>query len=317
MKDSTSVADLEAFLAKHWDSAHAEHARLRISELKRQLADEEEKRKADAARTAAEEALVAWTAVKETTSVPRLEDFVVKYPASPYAELAKARITELEKEALARLGCDEVVVIVGASEKHCMNPGAGKTESFKDCPDCPEMVVVPAGSFTMGSNDYDDEKPPHRVNIAKPFAVGKFTVTFAEWDACVASGGCKHKPEDQGWGRGNRPVINVSWDDATKEYLPWLSRKTGKTYRLLTEAEWEYAARAVRRRPIPGATTSARTRRTAMAAAASGTVSRRRRWVRSSQTPLGFTTCTAMYGNGFRTAGTTRTKAHRRTAPPG
>ena len=69
-------------------------------------------------------------------------------------------------------------------------------------------------------------------------------MTFAEWDACVAAGGCKHKPDDQGWGRGNRPVINVSWDDAAKEYLPWLSRKTGKTYRLLTEAEWEYAARA-------------------------------------------------------------------------
>jgi formylglycine-generating enzyme required for sulfatase activity len=69
-------------------------------------------------------------------------------------------------------------------------------------------------------------------------------VTFAEWDACVAAGGCKYRPEDQGWGRGKRPVINVSWDDITGEYLPWLSRKTGKTYRLLTEAEWEYAARA-------------------------------------------------------------------------
>ena len=80
--------------------------------------------------------------------------------------------------------------------------------------------------------------------IAKAFAVGKFEVTFAEWDACVAAGGCKHKPEDRGWGRGKRPVINVSWDDITKDYLPWLSRKTGKSYRLLTEAEWEYAARA-------------------------------------------------------------------------
>jgi len=76
------------------------------------------------------------------------------------------------------------------------------------------------------------------------FAVGKFEVTFAEWDACVVAGGCKYKPGDQGWGRNKRPVVNVSWDDISKEYLPWLSRKTGKTYRLLTEAEWEYACRA-------------------------------------------------------------------------
>ena len=124
--------------------------------------------------------------------------------------------------------------------------------SFSDCSDCPEMVVVPAGSFTMGSppdeeGRLDREGPQRQVTIARPFAVGKFEVTFDEWDACVSAGTCtsNKSPSDQGWGRGKRPVINVSWDDITAEYLPWLSRKTGKTYRLLTEAEWEYAARGV------------------------------------------------------------------------
>ena len=82
-------------------------------------------------------------------------------------------------------------------------------------------------------------------DIARPFAVSKFEVTFADWDACVAVGGCPHEGRagDAGWGRGTQPVIYVSWDDA-QHYVAWLSRMTGKTYRLLTEAEWEYAARA-------------------------------------------------------------------------
>ena len=106
------------------------------------------------------------------------------------------------------------------------------------------MVVIPAGSFMMGSNEFLPEKPIHRVTIREQFAVGKYEVTFREWDACATWGGCNgYHPDDLGMGRGNRPVINVSWDDA-QTYLRWLSRKTGVEYRLLSEAEWEYAARA-------------------------------------------------------------------------
>jgi formylglycine-generating enzyme required for sulfatase activity len=119
-------------------------------------------------------------------------------------------------------------------------------DSFKECTDCPEMIVVPAGNFTMGSPDTDrskDEGPQHGVTIARPFAVSKFELTFAEWDACVAHGDCVPHVSDSGWGRGRQPVINVSWDDA-QSYVAWLSRITGKEYRLLSEAEYEYAARA-------------------------------------------------------------------------
>jgi formylglycine-generating enzyme required for sulfatase activity len=110
------------------------------------------------------------------------------------------------------------------------------------------MVVVPAGNFTMGSPDDEPERFPNeervRVSISAPFAAGKFAVTFDEWDACVVEGGCNgYKPADEGWGRGKHPVTNVDWDDA-KAYASWLSRKTGKTYRLLSEAEREYVTRA-------------------------------------------------------------------------
>ena len=121
-------------------------------------------------------------------------------------------------------------------------------ERFSDCSGCPEMVVVPAGSFMMGAprseeGRKDSEGPVHRVTIPEPFAVGRYEVTFREWDACVSGGGCSHRPDDEGWGRGNRPVVRVSWEDA-KEYVAWLSRKTGERYRLLSDSEWEYVARA-------------------------------------------------------------------------
>ena len=118
---------------------------------------------------------------------------------------------------------------------------------FSECAvGCPLMVVIPAGRFSMGSPEdevgrTEGEGPQHEVAIAEPFAVSKYEVTFDQWDACVAAAACPRARD--AWGRGSLPVINVSWDD-TKLYVAWLSLLTGKKYRLLTEAEWEYAARA-------------------------------------------------------------------------
>jgi formylglycine-generating enzyme required for sulfatase activity len=115
-------------------------------------------------------------------------------------------------------------------------------DTFHDCEGCGEMVIVPAGAFDMGSST-EYENPVHRVSFAKPFAIGRYEVTFDEWDRCVQDQGCKAQPDDRGWGRGDRPAINISWDDA-KAFTAWLSQKTGQSYRLPSEAEWEYAARA-------------------------------------------------------------------------
>jgi formylglycine-generating enzyme required for sulfatase activity len=168
-------------------------------------------------------------------------------PAQPKLD---AKITDLKAKtaplvAAGRARLDALSRPERLAAPHAVWRVPGALTAFKDCADCPQMVVIPAGEFTMGSPPSEQQaEAQHRVTIAAPFAVSKFEITFAQWDACVKAGGCEgYRPEDQGWGRGKRPVVNLSWENA-KDYTAWLGKKTGKPYRLLTEAEWEYAARA-------------------------------------------------------------------------
>jgi formylglycine-generating enzyme required for sulfatase activity len=215
-KAEGEAARIEAEREAHRKAEEEDDRQAAEEEAKRKASEQEARQRAvdDAGRREAEAPppkrnVWTWTAVAVITSI-----------------LAAIAISELSKPAV--------------------EPSPGQT--FKDCGICPEMVVVPAGSFTMGSppgekERGDDEGPQHRVTIAEPFAVGKYEVTFTEWDACIDGGGCDgYRPTDS-WGRGSQPVIAVSWQDA-RSYVKWLSDKTGEDYRLLSEAEWEYAARA-------------------------------------------------------------------------
>jgi formylglycine-generating enzyme required for sulfatase activity len=231
--------------------------------------------KPSGAATSFDEAERAWSDTKGTTSHAVLEEFIRRFGDSYYASLARARLQELQNSQVAAVvppvgsvqapqtasSCGSAAMTVSfssrtscplsATEERSLQP----KELFKECDKCPEMVVAPAGSFVMGSPENEKERlnyegPQHRVTIRKPFAVGRFAVTFDEWDACVADGACGgYRPDDQGWGRGRRPVVDVSWSDA-KAYVAWLSSKTGKAYRLLSEAEREYVTRAGTKTPF-------------------------------------------------------------------
>jgi formylglycine-generating enzyme required for sulfatase activity len=134
---------------------------------------------------------------------------------------------------------------LGIAAAHAQDYKPGDT--FRDCDTCPEMVVVPSGSFDMRTAPWGPGHPHNEgyfytVKFDEPFAIGKYEVTFDEWDACVADGHCESVDDDD-WGRGRRPVINVSFSQAM-HYARWLSKKTHQSYRIPANSEWEYAARA-------------------------------------------------------------------------
>jgi formylglycine-generating enzyme required for sulfatase activity len=181
-----------------------------------------------------------WQSIQASRDPADFAAYLEAFPDGTFAPLARRRIAAAAPADLA---------LAAAPQRPPPGPPPSKPgQSFRDCADCPEMVVIPAGRFTMGSPADEAgrdgaEAPRHLVTIGRAFALGRTEVTFAEWDACAQAGGCGHRPDDAGWGRGRRPVLDVSWDDA-RDYVTWLSRRTGARYRLPSESEWEYAARA-------------------------------------------------------------------------
>jgi len=191
-----------------------------------------------------------WDTIKGSDSAADFKAYLDSYPDGPFAAAARARLQQIEGGNQPKPASAPPPPVPpppappAARPLAALQPAAPQQSAIRDCPQCPELVLIQPGAFEMGSSEmFDFEAPVHQVSIRRPFYIGRREVTFEEWDACLAEGGCKQKPDDRGLGRGRRPVTDLDWDDA-KSYLAWLSQKTGKTYRLPTESEWEYVARA-------------------------------------------------------------------------
>lgn len=181
-----------------------------------------------------------WNAIKNSEAASDFRTYLDAFPDGQFAAQARSRLQQIEGKGGSAPANSNL-----SSHKSALPPVNEPVANIvRDCLQCPQLVLIPAGSFNMGSMEmFPFEGPVRRVTISKPFYVGQWEVTSEEWDACVTEGGCTYSPSRQGAGSGSLPVTNLDWND-TQQYLTWLTKKTGKTYRLPSESEWEYAARA-------------------------------------------------------------------------
>lgn len=221
---TNTVDSYGRYLTQHPTGAFIDDAQERINTLKAN--------QADAAQRAADDA--AWQQASAANRAEAYQQYLTSFPQG--AHVPKA-ITAIEQ----------------------LRPAPGR--EFRDCDTCPVMVSLPAGNANLGAGDDEanarpNEKPQRPVSFSDLFAIAVTEVTFTQWEACVSGGGCKGQPSNNGWGGGNRPVINVSWNDA-QSYASWLSQKTGFNYSLPSESQWEYAARAGANGALQGGSTTA------------------------------------------------------------
>jgi len=282
-------AQLDALDENAWQAAKADGAESAIAAYVEQfpgglhetdariLQKEIDLARAEAERQEQEKARqddLAWDSSRAARTIEAMDEYLSNWPGGLHVEqahdLSRRLIDEINDvrgfESATRLNSIEayqtyikafprgsnVATALAAIDQLTLRPG----KTFRDCEDCPAMVVIAAGSFWQGSEDsgplaLKKEKPRRMITIAEPFAVGVFEITMQQWDLCVEGGDCTTSPPDNGWGRATRPVIMVSWSDA-QEYVSWLSKKTGQSYRLPSESEWEYFARAGEKSDWPG-----------------------------------------------------------------
>ena len=256
-----TIAGYEDYLEAWPEGRHASKARERIEEMKAAAEAIAE----DAAERAAQEA-ADWDKAARENTIESYGAYLAKHPSGEHAEEAQRRMRTLQASAADRNVWDQAAalntvagyqqylssfpqgayVMQATAALERLKPAPGRT--FQDCDECPSMVVLPVGTAELGANDGDNaarpnEKPARAVTFSDMFAMSVTEITFNQWQACVSAGSCDSRPSDNGWGGGTRPVINITWNDA-QSYTAWLSQKTGHTYSLATEAQWEYAARA-------------------------------------------------------------------------